>query len=348
MTDLLVFKDKIKDFYGRYSVIIDYAFKFVMALSGLLLVRSMCGDGGTLSKTLVIVILAFICMLLPKCVTLFMMCATMLANMFSASPEYAILAFVAVFILFVAYFVFSPEHSYALILTLMLMFIKLPYVLPVVLGLMSGVAGIVPMVFGIYLYYVMGFMGDFVIASKNFTEGDFIQKITFMVDNTILDKNMIVIMVVFSASLLLVGIIKGLSVNYSWVVAIVTGAVVNIILVIMSHTMLSLDYSMAGLFMGSLVGVLIGLAVYFFVLSVDYSGTEHVTFEDDDYLYYVKAVPKMSVTKAQPTTKKINARREENPQPVSHDAGEYGMTDEEELEKRQAYEQDILDLEEEE
>ena len=38
-------------------------------------------------------------------------------------------------------------------------------------------------------------------------------------------------------------------------------------------------------------------AVYhFFVFAVDYTRTEYVQFEDDDYYYYVKAVPKIAIS----------------------------------------------------
>ena len=42
---------------------------------------------------------------------------------------------------------------------------------------------------------------------------------------------------------------------------------------------------------------------------MDYSRTEKVQFEDDEYYYYVKAVPKMTVAAPAKTVKRINAQR---------------------------------------
>ena len=42
---------------------------------------------------------------------------------------------------------------------------------------------------------------------------------------------------------------------------------------------------------------------------MDYSRTEKVQFEDDEYYYYVKAVPKMTVAAQTKTVKKINTQR---------------------------------------
>ena len=62
-----------------------------------------------------------------------------------------------------------------------------------------------------------------------------------------------------------------------------------------------------------LTGVFISAAVaavyHFFVFNVDYSRTEYTQFEDDDYYYYVKAVPKISVSARDVRVQKINPRK---------------------------------------
>ena len=64
---------------------------------------------------------------------------------------------------------------------------------------------------------------------------------------------------------------------------------------------------------GLIIAILLSAAVagvyHFFVFAVDYSRTEFVQFEDDDYYYYVKAVPKIAVTKPDVKVQKINTRR---------------------------------------
>ena len=61
--------------------------------------------------------------------------------------------------------------------------------------------------------------------------------------------------------------------------------------------------------MGTLISVLLAFIVQFFVFSVDYSRIEHTQFEDDEYYYYVKAVPKINVTAPEMNVKRINAQR---------------------------------------
>ena len=45
------------------------------------------------------------------------------------------------------------------------------------------------------------------------------------------------------------------------------------------------------------------------MFSLDYTRIEHVQFEDDDYYYFVKAVPKITVTTPEKKVKRINTRK---------------------------------------
>ena len=67
--------------------------------------------------------------------------------------------------------------------------------------------------------------------------------------------------------------------------------------------------SVIGVMFGTAVSVLLAKVLQFFVLNLDYSRTEKVQFEDDEYYYYVKAVPKITVSTPTKTVKKINTQR---------------------------------------
>ena len=91
--------------------------------------------------------------------------------------------------------------------------------------------------------------------------------------------------------------------------AIGSGAVLNVVLFLTGGLIMQVRISLLGLVIGTAVSVLIALLVEFFVFSVDYSRTEYAQFEDDEYYYYVKAVPKMSIAIPDKKVKKINTRR---------------------------------------
>ena len=59
----------------------------------------------------------------------------------------------------------------------------------------------------------------------------------------------------------------------------------------------------------TIISILLAYILQFFVLAVDYSRTEYTQFEDDDYYYYVKAIPKVKVTATDVQVKHINVKR---------------------------------------
>ena len=70
-----------------------------------------------------------------------------------------------------------------------------------------------------------------------------------------------------------------------------------------------INLSVGSVLLGSLLAIVLAKVIEFFRFCVDYSRTEKVQFEDDEYYYYVKAVPKMVVPMQTRTVKRINTPR---------------------------------------
>lgn len=71
------------------------------------------------------------------------------------------------------------------------------------------------------------------------------------------------------------------------------------------------NVNIAAVIISVVMGIAVGAALEFFLFAVDYSRTEYAQFEDDDYYYYVKAVPKISVTKPEVQVKNITEAAED-------------------------------------
>ena len=100
-----------------------------------------------------------------------------------------------------------------------------------------------------------------------------------------------------------------MSVDNAWIIAILTGGILDLILILVGNVILKTNASIVWIIIGTIVSLLVAFIVQFFVFSVDYSRTEHTQFEDDEYYYYVKAVPKINVTAPEMNVKRINAQR---------------------------------------
>ena len=105
----------------------------------------------------------------------------------------------------------------------------------------------------------------------------------------------------------------GLAVICAFLPMIVTsaaGAVVSIVIMAAGSAVLDVKISYPELILGNVATVIVGLILELLFFAVDYSRTESVQYEDDEYYYYVKAVPKIVVAAPEKTVKRINRRTE--------------------------------------
>ena len=95
---------------------------------------------------------------------------------------------------------------------------------------------------------------------------------------------------------LVVYLIRTRAFDYAWRIAIVAGGVTYVLVMLGGSLFLNATVSMPALITCAVLSVVFAIILEFFVLGGDYSRTERLEYEDDEYFYYVKAVPKASVS----------------------------------------------------
>ena len=114
----------------------------------------------------------------------------------------------------------------------------------------------------------------------------------------------------FAVCLLVVYNIRKTSGDNAWKIAVITGSIVNMIVLLFISIDINVNLSPILVIIGTVISALLAVLIEFFAFPVDYSRTEYLQFEDDEYYYYVKAVPKLTVAAPKKTVKKINERQE--------------------------------------
>lgn len=308
MTNILEFKEKLKQFYSKYNTYIVPFLKFVITIVALTLINANVGYMKKIDNIAFVLIISLLSSILPtNSISIFCMIFIVL-NMTAVSMEAALVILVLMFVMYLLYFRFSPNMGYILVLTPIMFFIKLPYLVPIIVGLLFNFTAIIPVSFGVIVYYILSFVKSNSAALSSYSADNVLSRFTFIIDGIINNKAMIVIIAAFAITVAIVYVIRKLSVDHSWLIAVITGGVLQITAIIIGDYMFSIEVIIGELIVGTIVAVLVGIFFQFFVFSVDYSRTEHVQFEDDDYYYYVKAVPKINVTQTNKKVKKINTR----------------------------------------
>ena len=178
--NLLIIKEKLLAFYGRFSTYINLVMKFLLALFSFLLIGKAIGTHDILANPLICFAIAVMCAFVPVSVTV--ICATVLAliHLFGMSMELAAIATIVVLIVYLLYFRFAPKTGILLILTPLLFYIKIPYIIPVIAALTVGMTGIVPVVCGIFMYYMINFASMYSTAISSMDADSAVQNLSLI------------------------------------------------------------------------------------------------------------------------------------------------------------------------
>lgn len=311
MTRLLIFKEYLKRIYSRYSAYVEPAIKFIAAVLAMIVLDMNIGFMPLLKNPAIVVIIGLVCAFIPVNLIIGILFVFMGANIYALSPELALILIIVMAVMYILFFRFTPADGYVLILMPVLFFMKIPYVLPVIMGLVATPISVISVSFGIILYFLIYYIGTNAAVISNVSNDSGLQKITSVLTGVLNNKEMYLVMAAFAATLIIVYVIRRKSIDYAWNIAIISGGIINILIILSGVIFLSLDTITPVwlIVVTSLLSIGIVYIIQLFILSVDYSRTEYVQFEDEDYYYYVKAVPKVNVAVQDVNVKRINARK---------------------------------------
>ncbi len=322
MTGLLEIREKVKFLYSRYEIFILPVIKFLLAFLVLNTLNGRMGYMTRLDNIAIVLIVALMCSFLPTgCIILFATLFSLL-HMYALSMEVALVGLCVYLVMFLLFFRFAPKDSLVVVLTPLLFAMKIPYVVPLVVGLTCSPVSIVSVGCGICVHFLFQTVIDNAPAVKTLEDSDIVGKIRLIIDGIVGNKSMMVMIAAFAIAILVVYLIRRMSVGYAWTIAMVSGAMTNIVVLLVGDLIYDINVSVGGVLLGSILGLAVAKVVELFRFCVDYNRTEKVQFEDDEYYYYVKAIPKMTVAVSTKTVKKINAQSQHarTGTPASRDA----------------------------
>ncbi len=312
MKGVLLFKEKLKSFYGKNDMFILPGLKFLLAFITLCLINGNVGYMGSLDSVFVAIIVSLLCAVLPNGATVLFTTLILIAHFYALSMELAIVTLIVFVLMYLFYFKFTAKSSAWVVVTLLCCMLKIPYVVPVAAGLLSSVFTMIPVFFGVIIYYFMNFAKDFEKTVAVMEEGDMFDNFLIIVEG-MLDKEILLIGLGFALTIVVVYLVRRLSIDYAWIYAIVAGSLTDFVMLLVGNVIFGTDIGFVGILLGLILAIAVGYVLNIMFFGVDYTKTEHVQYEDDTYYYYVKAVPKYSASVADVKVKKISTQHKRKP-----------------------------------
>ncbi len=307
MTVLLEIKEKMKALYAEFGYAIALVMKFILALSVFLAINKVMGYTEALMSIFPVLLLSLICCLLSVKTTVVFAAVMILGHAYGLGVE-ALGLTVIVLILLILFFVrFDEKDSVALLLTPLALSVGIPCFIPICFGLKGKPASAVSVGCGTFIFYYLHMLNDKAPVLQHAETADMLTNVQVLIDGILQSRLMIVNIAAMVLVVIVVYCLCRISLDYIWQIAIGAGAVVYMAVMLCGGLFLDIEISVLAVVGGTLIAVVLAFIMGFFVLNVDYSRTERMEFEDDEYYYYVKAVPKMTISQSQREIKTISA-----------------------------------------
>lgn len=309
MTKLLEMREVLRGFYGKYDLYIRPALRFVTALAAFLLINGSIGYMVRLKNPVVAIVLAAVCTFLPIGAAAVLGALMILAHLYALSLEVCAVCLLLMLLMFFMYYKLAPGNGYGTIWTPVLCHFQIPEIMPTVLGLSKEPYSVLSMVCGMILYYFLKGVRENEALLSVTDEENRLSKLTLVLNSIVGNQELYVTAAALVLSALLVYVIRRQSVKHAWSIAIGVGNGCNLALLLAGSFWLGKSERILWIILGTAAAVVIGFGMEFFLFHLDYTRTERVQFEDDEYYYYVKAVPKVLLPTKKKRVKQINKRK---------------------------------------
>ena len=309
MTALLELRENLKKIYSRNEAFILPVIKFLLSFIVLSIINGKMGYMTKLDNMAIVLIVSLLCSFLPTGFMAFFAMMFAELHMYALSIETAAVGLVVFLLLYLLFLRFTAKEALVVVLTPVLCMLKLPYVMPVAMGLIGTPASCVSVGCGVVVYYLLQTVITNAPTINSMGAEEATAKLRLLIDGMLGNKAMLVTIAAFAITVIVVYLIRRMSVDHSWTIAMVAGVMIEVMILLVGDLMYDTNLSIVSALLGAVVTLIACKIIEFFRFCLDYSRTEKVQFEDDEYYYYVKAVPKMTVAAPTNTVKKINTQR---------------------------------------
>ncbi|MCR5667037.1 MAG: hypothetical protein K6G01_09430 [Eubacterium sp.] len=310
MAGLLELRDRIVGFCEEYETVVKMIARFVLAFITFLMININIGYMSTIHELWIVLVLAVICALLPINFTLFVASILVVLHLYALTPMVAGFAVAMFLMALLLYFRFVPQDGYLALVTVLLATVGAPYVLVYIAGLRKNLMSLIAILTGMVYYYFLDGIRESAALYRADTSSS-LDVLQACIGQLVQNKEMIFVIMIFLLSAIVIYVLGRQSFNHARNIALAIGAIINVAGMLVFYMLTSYVSRIPVLCIGQAVGIGIAYLFLYMTRSLDYTRVERVQFEDDEYYYFVKAVPKQAVARTQKLIKHYNKAEKE-------------------------------------
>ncbi len=316
METILDLQQRCKTWFANYEIYLLPLIKFITMMAVLLTMNWHLGYRLALMRWVVVILASLVCSLLPWSGMTAIAALYLLGHVSALSWEAGVVLAAVMFAAVLAQYLFLPRYSILIVLTVLAFYFRIPYLVPLLAGLFGSGLTFLPVGIGVVIYYVCAGLekNAMLLLDPSRSIPD-----SFLTVLDIFRSGRIIIVAVaaFCLCALAVYAISRLSADYARYISVAVGAVLMLVIYLLGDAVVDVPINYGALILGTVVSTLLAFLAVFWFGGLDYSRPEYLQYEDDEYVYYVKAVPKMVVETPQRKVQAINPKRVREEKPMT-------------------------------
>ncbi len=292
MNQIAALRDALGNVYRRQDYWLLPLFRALTALVLFAVLRSRLGYSALCGSIPVILAAALFCAFLPWAGIPFLGAALVLGNLYSASLELTLVGSLVFLMAALIQSAFRAKGAVILALLPFFYLLHIPYAVVLAAGFTLGILGFIPLSLGTVVFYFLRYAAENAGGiSKTTDMTELANQYADIFSGFLGNREMLLMIAVVSLGFLAVFILRSLPIDYAFLLALVLGTVLMGGALVLGGSRLGLGSPAAQLGFLALSLLLGGVYLLLFH-NADYRGSERLQFEDEEYYYYVKAVPK--------------------------------------------------------
>ena len=235
MTALLELRENLKKIYSRNEAFILPVIKFLLSFIVLSIINGKMGYMTKLDNMAIVLIVSLLCSFLPTGFMAFFAMMFAVLHMYALSIETAAVGLVVFLLLYLLFLRFTAKEALVVVLTPVLCMLKLPYVMPVAMGLIGTPASCVSVGCGVVVYYLLQTVITNAPTINSMGAEEATAKLRLLIDGMLGNKAMLVTIAAFAITVIVVYLIRRMSVDHSWTIAMVAGVMIEVMILLVGE-----------------------------------------------------------------------------------------------------------------
>ena len=296
MATLLILRGRVRHYFERHYTLIRGILKGIVVLIVLMLLTGRFPEGFFSDYKWVFPVVAVACGFLPDAIGILSIVAIVGVEVWQISSVQAITLLMMIAIFFLLFGRKAKDQWYMLISVPTLSALQMGFSVPVVAGLFAGPSLIPALVMGIIIRFSLEGVAEYTATAQRIAgDANMFAPLQYLVNYIASNRLLWVALIVYTLTFTVVYLLRRANFRFSPQIAILVGSVVLYTLEMVSNIIWELELNLILTSVLVLATMAIAYLFQFMHISLDYHGTRKLQFEDDEYYYYVSAIPKYNV-----------------------------------------------------